>query len=322
MVSRESQHARADPKRISTPPTLSGVLLAFSDIKLAHSVFALPFAVLGAFLATPAFRAGAAPGQASRFAGQLALVVLCKVAARTWAMLVNRIADRGFDAANPRTARRAVASGRLPVRDAWLVALAAAAMFLAACALFWVFFQNPWPLALGAPTLGWVALYSYTKRFTALCHIVLGSALAFSPIAAAIAVNPSSLAATPALWLLAAMVVCWVAGFDILYATQDIDFDRKTGLKSIPAALGHRRAAWASRLLHAAAFAFLALAWWADPRFSAIFAAATLGVAVLLIAEHAYLARTGIAGLPISFGLINGMVSIAVGTLGVVDILR
>ncbi len=301
-------------------PSLNGVRLAFSDIRLAHSVFALPFAVLGAFLASPAFRPDPVPGHAARFAAQLALIVLCMVAARTWAMLINRIADRVFDAANPRTARRAVASGRLPVRDAWGVAGAAATVFLAACALFWVFFRNSWPLALGAPTLGWIALYSYTKRFTALCHLVLGSALAFSPIAAAIAVNPSSLTATPALWFLAAMVVCWVAGFDILYATQDIDFDRETGLKSIPAALGPRAAAWASRLLHVAAFACLVFAYRAEPRFSAVFAAAIAGVAALLVSEHAYLARKGIAGLPISFGVINGIVSIAVGTLGVVDI--
>src|SRR5690606_37906682 len=107
-------------------------------------------------------------------------------------------------------------------------------------ALFWAFFDNPWPLVLSVPTLAWIAFYSFTKRFTALCHVFLGGALAASPLAAAIAVEPGALATTPALWLLAAMVLLWVAGFDIAYALQDIDFDRATGLRSVPARLGTR----------------------------------------------------------------------------------
>lgn len=301
---------------------MNRVILAFSDIKIAHSVFALPFAVLGAFLATPAVGGGDAGGGWSRFAGQLALVVVCMVAARTWAMLVNRIVDRRFDAENPRTAARAVASGRLAVRDAVIVAAASAVIFVGCCALFWLLFGNRWPLLLSVPTLWWIAFYSFTKRFTWLSHVFLGGALAASPLAAAIAVHPPALEDAPAIWLLSAMVLVWVAGFDILYALQDIEFDRRTGLFSIPARLGPTRAAWVSRALHVAACAILFAAWRIEPRFGAVLLVAAVLVAGLLVAEHLHLRRTGMRGLPVSFGLINGVVSCLLGLAGIVDILR
>lgn len=287
--------------------------LIAGDIKLAHSVFALPFAILGAFLARPAD----APW--SRFAGQLALIVLCMVLARTWAMLVNRLADAEFDAANPRTARRLFASGRMRTRDGRAWAAGAAALFTLAAAGFWAFYANPWPLALALPVLAWIALYSFTKRFTALCHLFLGGALAASPLAAAIAVEPRALADLPALWCLAGMVAAWVAGFDVIYALQDIDFDRAAGLRSIPARLGWRGAAWASRALHAAALALLIAAWRLDPRLGALFGAGVAIVAALLIAEHVLLARRGAAGIPMAFFTLNGIVSCVLGALGCAD---
>lgn len=287
---------------------------AAADIKLAHSVFALPFAVLGAFLARPA------EGSWGRFAGQLALVVVCMVAARTWAMMVNRIADREFDAANPRTARRAVASGRLGLRDARLIAAGAAGAFIAACGAFAGAYGNAWPLVLSGPVLGWIALYSYTKRFTWLCHVFLGGALAVSPLAAAIAVEPSAVLAgrVPALFWLSGMVVAWVAGFDVIYALQDVAFDRERGLHSVPSRLGVGRAIWISRGLHALALAMLAMAWRTDPRLNgAIFGAAVALVGALLVVEHAILARRGEAGLEMAFFTVNGVVSCVVGGLGV-----
>lgn len=287
--------------------------LAAADIKLAHSVFALPFAVLGAFLARPA------AGPWARFGAQLVLVVLCMVLARTWAMLVNRLADRRFDGANPRTSRRVFASGRLTARQGWPIALAAAGLFVGAASLFLALFANPWPLVLAAPVLGWVALYSYTKRFTALSHLFLGGALAVSPLAAAVAVRPSSLADTPALWWLAAMVVAWVAGFDVIYALQDIAFDRAAGLRSIPARLGWRRAIWVSRLMHAGAACLLVAAWGGDPRLGWFFGAGVLIAGALLIAEHAVLARRGKEGLDMAFFTLNGFVSCTVGALGCID---
>jgi 4-hydroxybenzoate polyprenyltransferase len=299
----------------AAPPLVQRLQLVAADIKLAHSVFALPFAILAAFLARDAARQGW-----RLFAAQLALVVICMVLARTWAMLVNRLADRCLDAANPRTARRIFAAGRLTPAQGWTVALSAATFFIIATAGFWVLDANPWPLMLSIPVLAWIAFYSLTKRFTALCHLFLGGALAASPLAAAIAVNPSALAVQPALWWIAAMVLVWVAGFDIIYALQDLDFDRRSGLASIPARFGATGALWISRLLHALAVLFLVLAWQSDPRLSALFAAGIAAVAALLITEHAILLIRGRAGLNMAFFTINGIVSCALGAAGVLDV--
>jgi len=295
--------------------------VALSDIKLAHSVFAAPFAILAAFLATEATRIGGEPeaGVWRRFGGQLLLVAGCLFFARTWAMLVNRLADRQFDAANPRTAGRALASGRLRAGEGMVVAALAAAGFVVCCFGFWALYGNPWPLFLSAPTLAWVAFYSFTKRFTLLCHVFLGSALAVSPVAAAIAVRPDALWHTPAIWLISGMVLLWVAGFDVAYALQDLEFDRETGLRSIPAAMGWRRALWTSRLAHAGAFGLLVGAAAVEPRFGAVFWVATAGVGALLAFEHWLLARRGLAGLPMAFYTLNGLVSLALGVAGSVD---
>ncbi len=299
----------------SLPLSLPAKLrLAAADIKLAHSVFALPFALLGAFLA----RISDAPW--SRFGGQLALIIVCMVLARTWAMLVNRIADIKIDAANPRTKRRILASGQLSGRDGRRIAGACALGFIALTSLFYFLFANPWPLILSIPVLIWIAFYSFTKRFTALCHIFLGGALAASPIAAAIAINPAALSTTPAIFFIAGMVLLWVAGFDVIYALQDIDYDRSVKLHSIPAQLGWKNAIWISRLLHLGAFALLILAARADPRFGPIFLTAVALVAVLLITEHTILARRGKAGLDMAFFTINGIVSCLLGASGILDL--
>lgn len=319
---------------------VSSLRLAAADIKLAHSVFAMPFAVLGAFVARPVMERGegagwlAGVGAWGKFGVQLALVVVCMVLARTWAMLVNRIADRGFDAENPRTVRRAVASGALSVGSARLIALGCAVSFVGVCALFGVLFGNWWPMWLSVPVLGWIALYSYTKRFTWLCHVFLGGALAASPLAAAIAVRPESLTewsvlghvayhghgAGPTLALLAGMVLLWVAGFDVIYALQDVEFDRGRGLHSIPARLGPEGAAWVSRGLHAGAFVCLVLAGAGDWRFGWLFDSAVGLVGVLLVTEHVILAARGKAGLDMAFFTVNGVVSCVLGVAGVVDL--
>lgn len=285
-----------------------------ADIKLAHTVFALPFAVLAAALAV-------APGTPTpTLAAVFGLVLLCMVLARTWAMLVNRLADARFDAENPRTAQRAVAAGRLGRRQGWAIAATAAALFCAAAALFIPAAQNPWPLWLCLPVLGFIALYSYTKRFTALCHLFLGAALALSPVAAAIAVRPDALADTPAVWWLAGYVLAWVAGFDVIYALQDLDFDRGRGLKSIPAALGWRGAVWTSRALHAAAIAALVTASLADDRLGPVFAVGVAAAAALLVTEHLVLIRRGARGIPMAFFTLNGIVSLVLGAAGLADL--
>jgi 4-hydroxybenzoate polyprenyltransferase len=291
--------------------------VAASDIKLSHSIFAMPFAILGAFVA----RMPDAPW--GEFAIQLALAVVCMVAARTWAMLINRVADHTFDAANPRTAQRAIASGRLKAGHGWMMAILAALMFVGTCAGFWFAFGNPWPVYLALPVLGWLALYSYAKRFTALCHVLLGSALAISPIAAGLAIEPTR-AITPTSLLLAGFVTCWVAGFDILYALADEGFDRSQGLHSVPAKLGTKGAVWVSRALHLVAggvFGLVALTGLGDSRFGMVMVGAWVIVAALLIVEHVVLTRRGLAGLPMVFFTINGIVSLVIGTLGVLDLL-
>jgi 4-hydroxybenzoate polyprenyltransferase len=285
------------------------------DIKLAHSVFALPFAVLGAFLA----RTGTWPGNAG-FVGQLTLVVACMVCARTWAMLFNRLVDAKIDAANPRTARRAIPSGRMSAAQGWSAALAAAAAFVGATSLFLVWWRNPWPLILSVPMLAWIAFYSLTKRFTALCHVFLGGALAASPIAACIAVNPSSLGTVMAVWCLSLMVLFWVAGFDVIYALQDLEFDRGAGLHSIPAWLGVKGAVWTSRGLHAVAFFMLVVAWLMDGRLGWLFGAGVGIVGALLVSEHIVLAKRGKAGLEMAFFTLNGVVSCVLGVAGCVDV--
>jgi 4-hydroxybenzoate polyprenyltransferase len=235
-------------------------------------------------------------------------------------MLFNRLADRHLDAANPRTVRRAFASGSLSARQGWVFAVGSAALFTLSASGFWLFFGNPWPPILAIPVLLWIAFYSLTKRFTALCHILLGGALAASPLAAALAVDPFSLASVPAIWWIACMVLVWVAGFDIIYALQDVDFDRSAGLASIPARLGPSGALWVSRALHAGALAFLILAWRADSRLAWLFAGGIAAVALLLIVEHAVLVVRGRAGLNMAFFTINGIVSCILGGAGILDL--
>lgn len=311
---------------VSTPAPASGfaerLAIAAGDIKLSHSIFAMPFALLAAFLARPV-------GMSWRdFGALLALVVVCMIVARSWAMLVNRLADRLLDARNPRTASRAFASGRLSAPFGICLAVSLACAFLFITSVFWFAFANPWPVLLAIPVLAWIGLYSLTKRFTWACHLFLGTSLAASPLAAAIAVNPGALGLTGApvvegvqasLWCLAAMVTFWVAGFDIIYSLQDVEADRREGLFSLPSKMGVRGAIWTSRFLHIAAFFCLALAWRTEPRMQTLFGVGVGLVGFLLIIEHAILAKRGKAGLDAAFFTMNGLVSLVVGVLGMSD---
>ncbi|MBX3390639.1 MAG: putative 4-hydroxybenzoate polyprenyltransferase [Phycisphaeraceae bacterium] len=299
--------------------------IAAGDIKLSHSIFAMPFALLAAFLARPHEMPWL------RFGVALGLVVVCMFLARSWAMLINRLADRTLDAQNPRTARRAFASGRLSPRFGTALTLSLGALFVMTTAIFWLAFANPWPLVLSIPVLLWIGLYSFTKRFTWACHLFLGTSLAASPLAAAIAIEPAALglpaaASGPvaadsgaALWFLAAMVTLWVAGFDIIYSLQDVDEDRRQRLFSIPSRLGVRTAIWISRALHGLAVVCLIEAWRFDPRLGPAFGGGIALVAALLIVEHLILARRGKAGLDAAFFTMNSLVSLVVGGLGIAD---
>ncbi|MEL6329954.1 MAG: UbiA-like polyprenyltransferase [Planctomycetota bacterium] len=310
-----------DPTRPASPPRRLAAKVArlASDIKLAHSVFALPFAILAAFLAFDPSLGW------TRFVGQLLLILVCMVAARTWAMVANRLLDREFDRSNERTARRAFAAGDLTARDGVIALAASAGLFVLACAAFGWLFANWAPLWFSAPVLGVIAGYSLTKRFTALCHLVLGVSLALSPIAAAVAVGGLDVLSTAdpgrALWSLAAMVLCWVAGFDIIYALQDAGFDRERGLSSIPAKLGWTGALWVSRTLHVVAAAGLVGVLLLAGELGPIFAVAVVAGVGLLVWQQAIVARRGAAVIGPAFFEANGLLSVGVGVLGVIDAL-
>ena len=321
------------------------VRLAISDIKLAHTVFALPFAVLTAFVVRP--RARSSPGQVAPldgpvasvpanpvpdwshptdwlpFSAQLVLIIACMFFARTWAMLVNRLADARFDVENPRTASRAVASGKLRPGRARLSALASACCFIACASGFVWASGTSWPIVLSVPVLAVLAAYSFAKRYSATAHLQLGIALAISPLCVLVAMGWSFAGLVSELWplLLAGFVACWVAGFDIAYALADMGFDRRVGLHSIPARLGVRGALWVSRGLHVAAAAMIV--WFAitAPTLGVITLVAAIGVCALLVYEHVVLARRGLAGLPVAFFTVNGVISLLFGLAGVIDTL-
>lgn len=223
---------------------MTNALVTYSRmIRLSHTVFSVPFALAAGLLAAreaPVTWSGAAA------------IGVCLVAARSTAMGFNRIVDRDIDARNPRTATREIPSGQIGLGAAWAFTLGSAALFVAASA-----FLGRATLLLSPIALAVVWGYSLTKRFTSLCHVVLGVALALAPTGVWIAVT-QGWSAVPA--LLSVAVGTWVAGFDILYSCQDADFDRSAGLHSVPAALGIRGALWVSGGLHAVtAAALLAL---------------------------------------------------------------
>lgn len=283
------------------------------DIKLSHSVFAMPFALLAMVLA-------AASVERTPSLAEVALIIVCMVLARTVAMTVNRYADARFDAANPRTAGRAIPAQRVAPRTMLATALACGLAFTATTAGFLLLRQNPWPLILSPFVLAWLAGYSYTKRFTALCHLYLGVALALSPIAATIAIEPAYLQ-QPTPWLLSLMVAGWVAGFDIIYALQDTAFDREHNLHSLPARLGVEPALWISRALHAVALTALFAAWRSDAHLGRLFFTAAVAATLLILLEHAVVWRDRHRRMPPAFMTINGVISLILGATGIGDAL-
>ncbi|MEP6993911.1 MAG: UbiA-like polyprenyltransferase [Acidobacteriota bacterium] len=272
-------------------------------IKFSHTLFALPFALLSAFLA-----AGGWP----RF-GTLIKILLAMVGARSAAMAHNRLADRLLDAANPRTAARALPSGTLSVAYVRVFLIASVALFVAAAASL-----NRLTLLLSPVALALLLSYSYTKRFTSLSHLVLGLCLALAPVGAWIAVR-GSVEALP-IWLGLA-VLFWTAGFDVIYALQDEDFDRRSGLQSIPARFGARRALALSAFFHVLMAAALFWVW----RISGggwIFLAGILGTILALIYQHAIVKPKDLSRIDAAFFTANGFVSVLLAICGIAEVLR
>jgi len=245
-----------------------------SFVKLPHTLFALPFAGVGAILGSRAVPSGVTPAA-------VIWIIVAFTAARFAAMGFNRIVDREHDAANPRTRLREIPSGRLSVAQATVAVAVAAVLFILAA---WQL--NPFCGWLSPLALGWVFFYSYTKRFTALAHLVLGFGLAMSPVGAYLAVTGSWSEPWWALLVLAAAVTFWVAGFDIIYAVQDEAFDRAQGLHSIPARLGARRALLVARLIHGLAVLAFGATWFIFP-VGRLYLGGVAMMAVLLHFGHA-----------------------------------
>jgi 4-hydroxybenzoate polyprenyltransferase len=261
-------------------------------VKVSHTLFALPFALASLFLAAQGW-----PG-----AGTLGLVVLAVVLARAAALAFNRLVDAGFDARNPRTSGRALAAGRLSRGFAAGFVIACSGGFVATAAAL-----NRLCLWLSPVALAVVLGYSYAKRFTALCHFWLGTALAIAPLAAWVAVKGRVDGSTWIPGALAAAVLLWVSGFDVIYSCQDAEVDRREGLRSIPSALGPRRALRVAALLHALMLAPLAAAGWlAD--FSAPYGIAVALIALLLVAQHAIARPDDPRRLEIAFFRLNAAV--------------
>lgn len=283
-----------------------------ADIKLSHSIFALPWALLATFLAAQ-LNANRLP-----YLGQIALILVCMVTARTVAMASNRLLDARLDAQNPRTARRAIPAGRLSFGFATLAMLACALLFIAAAAGFGVFYGNWLPLALSVPVLLFISAYPLLKRFTRLCHYYLGACLASAPVCAWVAIAGSI--DVPPL-LMAGAVLCWTAGFDIIYACQDFESDRQTGVFSVPARVGIGPALWIARLTHLACVGLLATLGMAVPQFGGLYWCA-VGIAfLLLVIEHALVKPHDLSKVNLAFFTINGVISLVIGGLGVVDVL-
>jgi 4-hydroxybenzoate polyprenyltransferase len=279
------------------------------DIKITHTVFAMPFALLSTFLA-----AGGWPKL-----GQVALILVCMITARTFAMAMNRLLDAKIDAGNPRTKGRAIPGGKLSRTFVIGAVILCAAAFIGATALFQITYHNPWPLILSVPVLAYLAAYPLLKRFTRLCHYYLGIALALAPICAWIAIRGRL--EMPPIWM-ALAVAAWTAGFDIIYACQDYACDIEHGLFSIPAKLGISRALWVARLTHLFSFTMLLmLGRSAHPPLGMLYFIGVGLAGMLLIIEHSLVKPTDLSKAGLAFFTVNGIISLILGTLGILDVI-
>ncbi len=261
-------------------------------IKFEHTLFALPFAFLGAILA--------ANGLPSWW--QLLWITVAMFGARSAAMTFNRIVDRDIDAKNPRTANRELPSGKLPIGFAWVFLYVSIGLFLiASYSLNWLTF------ALSPVALLFVLGYSYTKRFTAFAHVILGIALAISPSAAWIAVRGALDSEVPV--LLSVIVLMWTAGFDVLYACQDYEYDRKSGLRSIPARFGIKNSLYIARLFHVQSFVILVLLYFVT-ELGMLALAGVIAVGCLLIYQHTLVKPHDLSRMNAAFFTTNAFVSV------------
>lgn len=265
-------------------------------VKLPHTVFALPFALVGVVLAS--YR------RPLRLA-DVGWVIVAFTAARFAAMAFNRIVDLEYDRRNPRTASRELPRGALGVTEAWISVVVASGLFVFAASSL-----NTLCLALSPVALGWIFFYSFTKRFTRWSHLVLGMSLAIAPVGGYLAVVGAWSRPWWMLMVLAVAVATWVAGFDIFYSLQDVSFDREQELESIPAAIGEPGAIRVARLMHLASIAALIVLGFVIPAGGWYWIGVALAAALLLY-EHSLVTPGDLSRLDGAFFTMNGMISIA-----------
>ena len=284
-----------------------GRLVAYANfVKVAHTVFSLPFAFVGVAAAS---RIRPVTLRA------LLLVVAAFGAARFAAMGFNRIADRRLDALNPRTADRELPARRLSLVEAWILVGGMSGLFVLAAGLL-----NPLCLALSPVALVWTTAYSYSKRFTALSHLWLGLGMAISPVGGYLAITGTWSRPWWVIVLLALVVTCWGGGFDVLYSLQDERFDREHGLRSLTVALGPSRAIAVARSLHGLAAVAL-VAFGVAAGFHAWYFAGVVAAVGLLVWEHRLVHPNDFSRLDAAFFAMNGIISMAVAAGAVLDVL-
>ncbi|MFB3042490.1 MAG: UbiA-like polyprenyltransferase [Candidatus Poribacteria bacterium] len=271
-------------------------------IKFEHTIFALPFAIMSAFVASDGLPAW----------DKIGWILVAMVGARSCAMAFNRLADAKIDKANPRTAIRAIPTGKIGKKEVWVFTLVSAALLV-----FAAYKLNRLAFALSPVALAVIMGYSYTKRFTSLSHLWLGISLSIAPIGAWIAIK-GRFDWTPMLIGLA--VLLWTAGFDIIYACQDLDFDRRHGLYSIPTQFGIRGALWLSAVLHVVTVAIL-IAIAPLTGFGLLYLVGVGIVSIILIYEHVIVKPNDFSRVNLAFFTLNGMVSLVLMALSVADIL-
>ena len=283
---------RSSPSEPSSP-TWRRIAAVLGDIKFAHTIFALPFALLSAhlaFLSIEGYRLNI-----------LLAILVCMVTARTAAMSFNRYLDRDMDSSNPRTQGRSLPSGKVKPSDTLTVVITGCVIFIATC-----WYLGMWPLILSVPTLAFLLLYSASKRFTVLTHLWLGTALAIAPMGAWIAVTGGW---SWTIAILCVAVACWVAGFDVIYALQDVEFDKKNRVFSIPARIGSSGALLVARAFHLVSvislviFGLQAVLTW--PYWVALAL-----VVILIIIEHYLVKPDDLTKVGVAFFTVNGVISI------------
>lgn len=279
-------------------------------IRFSHTLFALPFALLSAALAwrDEPFRIVDLTG-----------IILCMVFARSAAMAFNRIADRRLDAMNPRTANRHLPAGTLSLRSVVLFTLVCSVAFIASTGLF---LQrepaNPWPLYLAMPILLFLFAYSFTKRFTIMAHFWLGASLMMAPLGAWIAIRGLIDLKTPL--VIGSAVLFWVAGFDILYACQDAEFDKKAKLTSVPARFGVRASLRVAAACHVIMIAMLLLLAFVNPHLGTIYLCGLCAIALLLVYEHSLVKPDDLTRVNKAFFQVNGVISMGLLVLVLVQL--